>query len=605
MRWMSCSVIAMLILTASIVISVRNHREHKGDKRFLSAFQILFIGVFCSAFTCMLPILYKVREGTASGGWLTTVLSTLHMTFQVFTFDVDREMILENIGSGSVTMDTLYSVYLSVLFIAAPLLTFGFIFSFIRNLSASVKYLFAYFSDMYVFSNLNEKSLALARDFEEHHPEAAIVFADVDPDETRTDYIESAGKLGAICFRKGLTGINLFRHSRRSQVMVFAIGEDEAYNINLSLKMIDQYRELDNISLYVFSTRVEGDILLTKANKGKIKVRRVDEIRSLIYTMLYEDGYTLFSNAKPDGDRKKITALIIGMGQHGTEMLKALAWYCQMDGYDIEIHAFEKDPLIEERLKAECPDLLSEQYNGVRMEGEAEYTIRIHPGIDVKTNTFVEELRKIPGVTYALVSLGADEMNIRTAVDMRKTFERMGVKPAIQAIVYSTEEMNALAGVTNYRGQPYQIDFVGDLQAMYSEKVILGSELEKEALAIHVRWGKEEEFWQFEYNYRSSIATAIHKKARKACGIPGTDKDPDDLTQEEKAVIGCLEHRRWNAYMRGEGYIYADTRNDLGKMHFDLVDYKSLTEAEKKKDGRVAGADQQNGEPAETGGEKL
>ena len=53
-----------------------------------------------------------------------------------------------------------------------------------------------------------------------------------------------------------------------------------------------------------------------------------------------------------------------------------------------------------------------------------------------------------------------------------------------------------------------------------------------------------------------------------------------------------LEHRRWNAYMRSEGYIYSgspkkSSRNDLGKMHNDLVCYAGLDEEEKRKDSRV------------------
>jgi len=44
--------------------------------------------------------------------------------------------------------------------------------------------------------------------------------------------------------------------------------------------------------------------------------------------------------------------------------------------------------------------------------------------------------------------------------------------------------------------------------------------------------------------------------------------------------------------MRAEGYVFSgssdkSSRNDLGKMHHDLVDFASLTEEEKRKDSRV------------------
>ena len=107
-----------------------------------------------------------------------------------------------------------------------------------------------------------------------------------------------------------------------------------------------------------------------------------------------------------------------------------------------------------------------------------------------------------------------------------------------------------------------------------------------------MKWGQEEEFWTYEYNYRSSIASAIHMKARIHCGIPGANKKEGELSLEERDIIEVLEHRRWNAYMRAEGYIFSgsndkSSRNDLAKMHHDLVDFSSLTEEEKRKDSIV------------------
>ena len=126
------------------------------------------------------------------------------------------------------------------------------------------------------------------------------------------------------------------------------------------------------------------------------------------------------------------------------------------------------------------------------------------------------------------------------------------------------------------------------MESSYTEDVIIDSDLEEDALNRHLKWGKEDEFWTYEYNYRSSMASAIHMKARIQCGIPGADKREDELTEEERNVIEVLEHRRWNAYMRAEGYVFSgskdkSSRNDLAKMHHDLVDFSSLTEEDKRK----------------------
>lgn len=62
--------------------------------------------------------------------------------------------------------------------------------------------------------------------------------------------------------------------------------------------------------------------------------------------MLYEQGCVLLDSAREASDgNKKIRAIVFGMGSHGTKMVKALTWFGQMDGYKLEINAFDRDPL--------------------------------------------------------------------------------------------------------------------------------------------------------------------------------------------------------------------------------------------------------------------
>ena len=138
----------------------------------------------------------------------------------------------------------------------------------------------------------------------------------------------------------------------------------------------------------------------------------------------------------------------------------------------------------------------------------------------------------------------------------------------------------------------YYVSIKSVLKDQYIEDVIIDSDLEEDALKRHLKWGQEEEFWTYEYNYRSSMASAIHMKARIKCKIPGADKREEELTEEERDIIEVLEHRRWNAYMRSAGYVYSgskdsSSRNDLAKMHHNLVDFSELSEEDKRKDSKV------------------
>jgi hypothetical protein len=68
------------------------------------------------------------------------------------------------------------------------------------------------------------------------------------------------------------------------------------------------------------------------------------------------------------------------------------------------------------------------------------------------------------------------------------------------------------------------------------------------------------------------------------CGIPGADKRPNEREEHDKNALRVLEHRRWNAYMRTEGYVYAETRNNLAKTHPCLVKFDELPLKEQEKD---------------------
>ena len=594
---MVCGWVAGIVLAATMAGFLYLLLGKYKHFRFLTPLYVLFAGCFVSVFVLMLPLIdlsdmpSLMNNGLRGGA---RIILALHNTLQVFTIDVGAHDILESI-QAALPGFSVYFVMMSVLMIVCPVLTLSVILSLLKDLSAYIRLFFTFRRDWYVFSELNAGSIALARDIRGNHSRATVIFTDVfgKEEETSFELIEQAKECRAICFKKDIVTINFKAHSKKARLILFTIGENETENIDQALKLIPAYKNNGNARLFVFSARIDGEILLTKADKGKMKVRRVNEVRSLVNRQLYNCGGRLFENAKPSPDGTKwISAVIIGLGRHGTEMLKALTWYCQMDGYRIEIDAFDLDEKAEDRFTALAPELMSADYNGVRIPEEAEYTIRIHSGIDVTTKTFVDRIAELKDTTYAFISLGADEANIRTAVDLRMQFERMKIVPTIQAVVRNSDAKKALTGITNYRGQPYNIDFIGDTADSYSENVILNSALEADALRRHMKWGDEEEFWQYEYNYNSSVASAIHAKARISQGIPGAKKREEELTDEERKIIETLEHRRWNAYMRAEGYIYSgspdkSSRNDLAKMHHDLVDFSSLTEEEKRKDSRV------------------
>lgn len=585
----ACYLIALAATAAALCLALYL-KIRKKDTGLLTPMNVLFAGVIFSGIILFTPSYFLQQHPDGFRG-IKSLLLAIYSTMRLFMGDGDYTVVTDGIAEEGIASS--YLSLMSVLQVLAPMLTAGAILSIFYNLSSRLQYLASYNKDICIFTQLNEGSLILARDMKQNHPKAAIVFAGIQPEETDAQLQEEARGLDAILFRWDVMEIPVDAHSAKRSIWFFAIGQDQQENVHHGLAIAERYADRERTNLYVFATSLESEALFSTFQGRKIHIRRVNRVRSVINRMLYEEGIRLYRNASPQPDGEKlITAVVVGMGEYGTNMVKTLTWFCQMDGYRVRIHAFDEDKLAEDKFAMECPELMSEAYNGVRVPGETVYTIKFHSGIRTDTRTFADQISATPDATYVLVDLGSEERNIEMAMTLRMLFERVKAKPVIQVVVDSTEKKKALQDLKNFKNQPYNLDFIGDPESCFTENVVLDSEIEADALLRHLRYGQEEEFWAYEYNYRSSIALAIAAKLRRELGIPGADKPEEALTAQERDAIEVLEHRRWNAYMRSEGYVFSGStqkasRNDLAKMHHDLVDFHSLPEEEKRKDSLV------------------
>ena len=585
-----CLIIGILILAAAVISSILTVKVKYEKRRYLRPFNILALGIVIASILIFIPVYKDIFSGHQFCNIKSFIMS-VHNTIRLFIVDGDFDIINNFTSTLPLSIAGVYSIYASIIFVITPFFTFGFVLTFFQGVLAYERFVMGFFKDVYVFSELNTESLSLAQSLKENDQKRLIVFTDVYvKDENTYELQEKASQLNAICMKKDILEINFNRHSRNKEIKFFIIGDDDKENINHMIKLAEKYGDKKKTWLYQFTDNIETHLSLSMICTKEMKVRCVRQEQALINRILYEDGHRLFENAVRVNDKEKIISIVIvGMGKFGINMLKSLAWFGQMDGYKIQLDVFDKDSLAEDRFKGLCPELMSDKRNGISEEGEAEYRINIHSGVFTDTKEFADEIMRLPYISYAFVALGTDNENIKAALNLRMIFERKKLKPVIQAVVFDSNVKKILTGIKNFRGESYNIEFVGDIESSYTEEVILNSELEREALKRHLLWGEEEEFWRYEYNYCSSIASAIHRKAKEVCNIPGTGKTAEEMTEEEKDIFRMLEHKRWNAYMRSEGYIYSgslekQSRNDIGKMHNNLVSYHLLSAEDKRKD---------------------
>lgn len=578
--FLSLSIVFAAMGIAYIVIA-----KNRANLR-VSIVNFLMLTIFVADTLMFIPM-YHEFFGNEEGFSLffKTVVVSLHNAIRLFIVDCDFEMVKEMVPHADCLLYYAYTCYAAILFLLSPILTFSFIFSFIRNVSAHRRYISSYWKDMYIFSEINEKNIMLASGIKKWYNDSTIIFTNSTKDDEKNS--EQCKETGAIVFEEDIQALNFMFHSRKKKINFLLFGNNEASNIEQGVAIINKYNKRQNTNVYVLSDNIEGELSLNAVSPGEIKVRRIGNVRTVIYSILRDNGKELFDGAiiDKDGKNRDISAVIVGLGRYGSEMTRTLAWFCQMDGYKAEINCFDENSEAQNIFSDTCPELMDEKYNNhFEDRGEAQYKICIHSGINVNTLQFQNEIKKISNATYVFVALGDDELNIRTGIKLRMIFEQMGIKPKIQAVVENANRKKALQKIKNYSGQPYDIECIGSADDIYSYDNIFNSELEQEALKRHLKWGKEEDFWKYEYNYRSSMASALHRRMKIYCNVPGIEKAPNERNEKELWNIRYLEHRRWNAYMRSEGYVYAPQRNNLAKTHHCLVTFDALSQKDKEKD---------------------
>ncbi len=288
--------IACVIISAVIMIDRINH--YKGDMIF-TPFRCIFIGAFVSLFIWWLPI--NLLDAHFKEGFmhvLEAVLESVHGALSLFLLEggVDAQVRegIEAAVSSDVWCDVHY-VFGKTMSVLAPLLTFGFILTFFRNLLNHLAYrtkVFMLRPRVHVFSELNERSLALAESIKDgkmksgngsargekkHHRLPSlfgrdmIVFTDVfeKNEEEHSDLYDRAHELGAIVFRKDVAAIRFFKKRHH----FYLISEDESEEIRHAEAIIDRYAQYKYPAKSDKLAAIRGEVISMRCKRAALRLK--------------------------------------------------------------------------------------------------------------------------------------------------------------------------------------------------------------------------------------------------------------------------------------------------------------------------------------------
>lgn len=534
-------------------------------------------GIFFSTIFMGLPM--KWIKGETTYEKLYTVISSLFYSFKVLA---GRQDIAQ---AETVSLEGIVkAVYIGinyVIFVLAPILASSLILSFFGDMGEKMRYFFRFSSKCYVFSEINENSIALARSVKNERGRITIIFCSAkNGDEA---LVPQAKKSGAILLYNSCKDIKIYRRFR--QYEFFLLSENEDRNIVLAEALIargDRIKKHKIIINAFVESRTNVKFLESIVNPGKseksgngekqtIELRCIDEIALFCNYLIY--NYPLY-HTKNHG--KTISVAIVGCGRTGMRMLKTAYWAGQIDGYTLKIRVYDKaaDKISKDFYK-QCPGLKEEE------------TIKFITA-DVDTSGFEEKLlekENSPDATYIVIAMRDDQLNFSVADELYRIYRRSNGfdderMPEIFARVRSGLKSYALFGNAEFLTKRH-IHLFGTAESVYSHKTLFNTEFENLAFAVHLAYckrldkekGDEEyeaaalQFKTSEYARRSSMASALHIPAKIQMCIGGEDSNEDILAnenvnlyeskmtkKEEVERLARNEHDRWNAFMLSEGY---------------------------------------------------
>lgn len=575
-------------------------------KSFKNSFNKWIPAIAATAFILFVPVYwtYFAREDVVLRG-LKTFLMCIHNVMRIFILDGDFEPIHEIFVNAQVTgnkalfltVKWIYTAGAAALYVAAPVLTAGFVLSLFKGIWQNFLYqCWRRADEVYIISELNERSIELAKDIVNEDRIARldieerklarkgkwnkrrfaakrkrlIVFAEVfDKSEERSfELISQAQALGALCFKKDIVDIGLKRKGLKdyAEQKLYFIGEDEDENVEQALTMIEdccKNKEFNTsrTQFYIFATTVESEALIDSIDKGKMIVRRVNENRNLVYATLREPAVIpekeddfIFKHAVKEGDVYKLRVLIVGLGNYGMELLKALCWSCQITKHEIEVYVFDKEGDAADRIARVAPDLIKN--NGRRETGYPYYKIifggeEVLPhggvqdkGVDVRTRSFFDRLESLVTgpITAAFITLGEDELNIETAMGLRAYFghkaqqdgqsEEYKKLPKIYPVVYSAAKNRICSkngGLEGYDHKSYDITFIGNMEERYAIEAIEQTELEEKGKSVHLRYLGASEY--------ASVTNFIEKVENWEKSVRDIEREKTKSAAERKEEI--------------------------------------------------------------------
>lgn len=207
------------------------------------------IGIFVATFFMLLPTQWVKNGVSVENKALYSTISSLLYSFKVLGGRQDIAQLETIAFSGFLKSIYIYVNY--IMFAVTPILASSLILSFIGDIGDKMRYMVSRGSKCYVFSEINNNSVAFAKSIKSKVKRNTVVFCNTKNSDK--DLITEARKINAILLYKTVNSFKLSRRFRKYEFCFFADNEDE--NIKLTEYFISQKSKMrkHNVTVNAFA----------------------------------------------------------------------------------------------------------------------------------------------------------------------------------------------------------------------------------------------------------------------------------------------------------------------------------------------------------------
>lgn len=501
-------------------------------------------------------------------------------------------------------------IFFIILTILTPIAFGGLVASFFEGALTFIHYnITKNFYDIYYFSDLNEKSVLLAKDIHKKQKHSLIVFCNKNK-KINSSLLQDAKYNGFILTtRNELDFVKYTKHKH----CFFEMKNDESKNVSDVSAILSEFQTifnkcsvekqnciLVNNKIYMLAENETCYEVINKLQKC-VNVIILNRYKSAFYNVLFKKP--LFECLK-DG-RKDFSITIIGAGKCSSEILKACTWCTQLGhNYSTKINVIDKNAsVLENRLKKECPELflqIETKNNEKDSEKKNIYDINFYD-CDISSETFNKFLEtEFVNTNYITVAAGSDDENLNIAMELRRFYLSRSPKydnqPVINVYIENDDYLQSVQKIIQKSSHDdtnnsYNLTTFGSDKEFYSYSMFDDSDIEKLALNSSCVYAMKRDLINVKNDYyarpeierNSNRTNAIHLIYKLYLLGYGIIKKSDateeqinnsenmlsqlktfidgDIHKEEyedekseRTKLAKVEKERWNAFYRTEGW---------------------------------------------------